>query len=64
MWIIDVFRWHTCQAQKENHIIDDVSALSDRTTRRDFEGGDNSRCGEISRKYDNIKFSDLVRYSC
>ena len=27
------------------------SALSVRTTRRDFKGGDNSRCGEISRKY-------------
>ena len=27
------------------------SALSVRTTRRDFEGGDNSRCGEILRKY-------------
>ena len=27
------------------------SALSFRTTRRDFEGGDNSRCGEISSKY-------------
>ena len=25
--------------------------LSVRITRRDFEGGDNSRCGEISRKY-------------
>ena len=26
-------------------------ALSVRTTQREFEGGDNSRCGEISRKY-------------
>ena len=25
MWIIDVFRWHTCQSQKETHIIDDKS---------------------------------------
>ena len=31
--------------------------------RRDFEGGDNSRCGEISRKYGSSPFYTLVGLS-